>query len=157
MDRNHHGNTQGKKEGGGKLPPWENGLAEGGRSVWPHLQPAEPVISRVAGDDFSALGVGRRPAPTKGQLSLEPSLEGLAAAYSEARAAPRPCVLHGANPPQPSITVTVPEALRLSGLGRTKLYELIADGTLASTTVGRRRLVSYASLKALLDGKGTVE
>lgn len=51
------------------------------------------------------------------------------------------------------ITLTVSEALRLSGLGRTTLYGLIAEGKLASSTVGRRRLISYASLKALLDGK----
>jgi excisionase family DNA binding protein len=51
------------------------------------------------------------------------------------------------------LSVTIPTALRLSGIGRTKLYSLIAEGKLASSTVGRRRLVSYASLKALLDGK----
>ena len=48
------------------------------------------------------------------------------------------------------LAVTVPVALRLSGLGRTKLYELIAAKKLESTTIGTRRLINYASLKALL-------
>lgn len=51
------------------------------------------------------------------------------------------------------VTVTVPVALRISGLGRTKLYELIAAQKVQSTTVGTRRLINYASLKALLASK----
>ena len=50
------------------------------------------------------------------------------------------------------IWVSVCEACRLSGLGRTKLYELMASGRVLSTTVGRRRLVSVASIEALGDG-----
>jgi excisionase family DNA binding protein len=49
------------------------------------------------------------------------------------------------------ITVTVGTALRISGLGRTKLYELINEGRIRTTTIGRRRLVVYASLEALAD------
>jgi len=47
------------------------------------------------------------------------------------------------------LTVTVETALRISGLGRTKLYELINAGTIKTVTVGRRRLVVYSSLEAL--------
>lgn len=47
------------------------------------------------------------------------------------------------------ITVTVNNALELTGLGRTKLYELISQGTIKTVTIGRRRLVVYASLEAL--------
>jgi excisionase family DNA binding protein len=47
------------------------------------------------------------------------------------------------------ITVTVETALKISGLGRTKLYELINAGTIKTITIGRRRLVVYASLEAL--------
>jgi hypothetical protein len=50
------------------------------------------------------------------------------------------------------VTVTVPDALRLSGLGRTKFYELIGSGAIKSITIGTRRLVDFASLKALLKG-----
>lgn len=53
------------------------------------------------------------------------------------------------NQPLKPITITINEALRVSGLGRTKLYELIGSGTLKTITVGRRRLVVYASLEAL--------
>ena len=49
------------------------------------------------------------------------------------------------------LTCTINEACEMTGLGRTKLYELIGDGHLATTTVGRRRLVVVRSLLALLD------
>ncbi|WP_423873794.1 excisionase family DNA-binding protein [Bradyrhizobium sp.] len=50
-------------------------------------------------------------------------------------------------------TCTIKEACELTGLGRTKLYELIVDGHLATTTVGRRRLVVVSSLLSLLEAK----
>jgi len=53
-----------------------------------------------------------------------------------------------ANPVKP-ITVTIENATKYSGIGRTKLYELIGNGTIKTITVGRRRLVVYASLEAL--------
>jgi excisionase family DNA binding protein len=43
------------------------------------------------------------------------------------------------------LTCTISEACEVTGLGRTKLYELIGDGHLATTTVGRRRLVACPS------------
>ncbi|WP_366520759.1 helix-turn-helix domain-containing protein [Acidocella sp.] len=49
------------------------------------------------------------------------------------------------------LTCTVDEACSATGLGRTKLYELIGDGSLATTTIGRRRLVFVDSLRALLE------
>jgi excisionase family DNA binding protein len=49
------------------------------------------------------------------------------------------------------ISVTIPTALKLSGIGRTKLYELIASKQIRSVRVGSRRLVNYASLKARLE------
>lgn len=48
------------------------------------------------------------------------------------------------------VTVTVPVALRLSGLGRTKLYELLQSREIESVRVGKRRLIVFASLKARL-------
>lgn len=47
------------------------------------------------------------------------------------------------------ITVTVDNALKISGLGRTKFYELVNKGVIKTTTIGRRRLVVYASLEEL--------
>jgi excisionase family DNA binding protein len=48
------------------------------------------------------------------------------------------------------VTCTVAEACEATGLGRTKLYALLAEGCLESTTVGRRRLIDVRSLKQLL-------
>lgn len=48
------------------------------------------------------------------------------------------------------IAVSILEACRISGLGRTSIYELIREGRLASLTLKGRRLVLVASLEALL-------
>ena len=48
------------------------------------------------------------------------------------------------------VAVSVRTAGHLSGLGRTRLYELINEGRIASVSVGRRRLISLASLEELL-------
>jgi excisionase family DNA binding protein len=49
------------------------------------------------------------------------------------------------------LSCTIAEACEVTGLGRTKLYQLIGDGHLATTTVGRRRLVLVRSLLSLLE------
>jgi hypothetical protein len=54
------------------------------------------------------------------------------------------------------LTCTINEAYYVTALGRTKLYELIGDGHLATTTVGRRRLVVVRSLLSLLESKTSV-
>lgn len=54
------------------------------------------------------------------------------------------------------LTCTIREACEVTGLGRTKLYELIGDEHLATTTVGRRRLVVVRSLMALLESNTSV-
>lgn len=54
------------------------------------------------------------------------------------------------------LTCTINEACEATGLGRTKLYELIGDGHLATTTVGRRRLVVVRSLLSLLEQNTSV-
>ena len=48
------------------------------------------------------------------------------------------------------LTCTIAEACEATGLGRSKLYELIGAGSLGTTTVGRRRLLLVRSLRALL-------
>ncbi len=56
------------------------------------------------------------------------------------------------------LTVTVPAAMKYSGLGRTKIYELMGlnggPREIESVCVGTRRLIVFASLKARLTGKG---
>ena len=51
--------------------------------------------------------------------------------------------------PKP-VSTTVDDACRITGLGRTKIYELIGEGKLKTKTIGRRRLVIYASIEALM-------
>jgi excisionase family DNA binding protein len=46
------------------------------------------------------------------------------------------------------LACTIAEACEATGLGRTKLYELISAGCIGTTTVGRRRLVLVSSLTA---------
>jgi len=53
--------------------------------------------------------------------------------------------------PRP-LAVRVADASRLTGIGKTKLFELIADGTLETTSIGRRRLILYRSLQRLIEG-----
>jgi hypothetical protein len=48
------------------------------------------------------------------------------------------------------LTVTVATAKRLSGLGNTTIWALIKDQTLETVHVGRRTLITYRSLEALL-------
>jgi hypothetical protein len=48
------------------------------------------------------------------------------------------------------ITVTVKRTRELSGLGNTKIWQLISTGQLQTVRVGRRRLVLYSSLRKLL-------
>ena len=48
------------------------------------------------------------------------------------------------------ITVSVKEACRLIGVGNTTLWAMIKDGRLKTIRIGRRRLVVYASIRALL-------
>lgn len=45
----------------------------------------------------------------------------------------------------------IPDAVRVSGIGRTKLYELIGSGRLRAIRIGGRRLIPAESLRALLE------
>ncbi len=51
------------------------------------------------------------------------------------------------------LAVQLNDTSRITGLGRTKIYELIARGKLKTVAIGRRRLVLYSSIEALL-GEG---
>lgn len=48
------------------------------------------------------------------------------------------------------VTVTVRDACQALGLGTTKIYELIGNGTLETITIGRRRLVKVSSIQQLV-------
>ena len=65
-------------------------------------------------------------------------------------AAPEPASrIPGTNQTQP-LTVRVPEACRLSGIGRSKLYELIKAHEIAIIKEGTITLIPVQSLKAYL-------
>jgi len=47
------------------------------------------------------------------------------------------------------LAVSIDDACRMIGVGRSAVYELINSGRIVSTKIGYRRVVSVASLKAL--------
>ncbi len=49
------------------------------------------------------------------------------------------------------ITAGIGEFCNLSGLGRSRVYQLISEGQLDSITLGKRRLVIIDSYRALID------
>lgn len=51
---------------------------------------------------------------------------------------------------QTPITVTIPDAVKASGLSRTALYEALKKGSISARKAGRRTLINYADLQAYL-------
>ena len=49
------------------------------------------------------------------------------------------------------LAVAPAEAARMLGLGKTKLYELMAANELASIKIGTRRLIRVSAIEAFLD------
>lgn len=48
------------------------------------------------------------------------------------------------------LTVRISTAVRITGLSRSRVYELIQSGDLETVKVGRATLIQYGSLKALV-------
>ena len=46
---------------------------------------------------------------------------------------------------------SVREAAQMLGIGRTKIYDMLAKGDLTSMQIGTRRLVKIDSIKALIE------
>ncbi len=53
-------------------------------------------------------------------------------------------------PTQP-VSTTIADACRITGLGKSTIYELIREGKLKAVAVGRRRLVLFTSIMALVE------
>jgi excisionase family DNA binding protein len=49
------------------------------------------------------------------------------------------------------LAVRIPEACRMIGIGRSKLYELIADGTIEIVKIGSATVIPVSQLKALVE------
>lgn len=52
------------------------------------------------------------------------------------------------------LTFTINEAIKAVGLGRTTIHKLINEGHLVKVKVGRRTLITAASLEALVTPPG---
>ena len=50
------------------------------------------------------------------------------------------------------IALSVAAAVKASGLGKTTLYEAMADGRLETRKVGRKRLILTRSLRSFIEG-----
>lgn len=50
-----------------------------------------------------------------------------------------------------AILVSVADAARMLGIGKTNLYSLLADGKLETRVLGRRRLIKVSSIRAFAD------
>ena len=48
------------------------------------------------------------------------------------------------------ISVRVPDAVRMTGLSRSRIYQLIASGDIETAKVGRSTVVLVASLRSLI-------
>ncbi len=55
------------------------------------------------------------------------------------------------------ITVRISTAVRITGLSRSRIYELIQSGDLETVKVGRATLVQFQSLKSLVSGQLATE
>lgn len=52
-----------------------------------------------------------------------------------------------------ALAYSVRQAMAVSGLGRSTIFQLMANGRLGRVKVGRKTLIPRASLEALLSGK----
>jgi excisionase family DNA binding protein len=56
---------------------------------------------------------------------------------------------------QKPLLVSVKDACLLLGIGQTKVYALITERLLHTVTIGSRRLITMASIDALIEGAAT--
>lgn len=54
------------------------------------------------------------------------------------------------NPSPAPITVRIKDACRMTGIGRSKLYLLIAEGAIETIKIGSMTLIPVASIEAFL-------
>lgn len=50
------------------------------------------------------------------------------------------------------IALTIAEAIKVSGLGKSTLYEMLSDGRIEGRKIGRKRLILTRSLRSLIEG-----
>jgi len=52
------------------------------------------------------------------------------------------------------LAISINDAAKVLGLGRTSIYSLVAVGRLEAFKLGRRTLIKTESVKRLVDGQG---
>lgn len=57
------------------------------------------------------------------------------------------------NPDLHPLAYSVADAIRVSSIGKTRLYALIKEGRLEARKIGKRTLIPAASLRALIEGE----
>lgn len=57
-----------------------------------------------------------------------------------------------ASPNLEPLAYSVSDAIRVSSIGKTRLYALIKEGRLEARKLGKRTLIPAASLRALING-----
>lgn len=67
------------------------------------------------------------------------------------REPPRPAHDRSVDVPFEMLAVKIATAVRMSGIGRSKFYELIKEGRIETIKVGTATLVPVADLRAFLD------
>ena len=55
--------------------------------------------------------------------------------------------------PLERLSVRIPTAIQMTGIGRSKLYELIASGDIETAKIGASTLIIVSSLKKLIETK----
>jgi hypothetical protein len=55
------------------------------------------------------------------------------------------------------LTITIPEAVRLSGLSRSEIYRRLGAGDIKARKSGSRTLIVWSSLEAHIDGLPAAE
>ena len=58
------------------------------------------------------------------------------------------------DPVHEPLSVRIKDACKMTGIGRSKLYELIASGDVETVKVGAMTLIPVSSLKGLLQSRG---
>ena len=57
------------------------------------------------------------------------------------------------SPTSEPLAYSIADACRVTSIGRTRLYNLIAEGRLEVRKIGRRSLIPAVSLRALIEGQ----